>query len=109
MPRWTDGKPERKPKPNKPQNKPVNARKNQSRVFIQDKRKRPKKRRLRALKRKPRTKARKQNAKTPPKRAQGVPKTDETAQTRQNGRNREQIHHERRNGAGAGNPQLFVK
>ena len=45
------------------QNKPVNARKKKSRVFIQDENKRPKKRRLRALKRKLQTKARKQNAK----------------------------------------------
>ena len=84
-----DGRPERTPKLNKPQNKPVNARKKESRVFIQDESKRAKKRQINALKRKPQTKARKQNAKRQEKQrraAPSVPKTDETAQARQNGR-----------------------
>ena len=75
------------------QNKPVNARKNKSRVFTQDKRKRPKKRRLRALKRKPRTKARKQNAK------QAEKATAERSERIENGRKRY------KHGKTAGNPR----
>jgi hypothetical protein len=59
---------------------PLNARKNQSRIFYRGERKNAVNGFKMPLKRKPRYKPRKPNAKTPPERAQGVPKTDETEQ-----------------------------
>lgn len=59
---------------------PLNARKNESRIFYQGKRKNAANGLKMPLKRKPRYKPRKPNAKKDGKRAQSVPKTDETEQ-----------------------------
>lgn len=97
MPRRTDGSRARERKPNKPQNKTVNERKNKSLVFIQRKRKRAKNSRLNALKRKPRIKERKQNAKSTEKARSERTENGRNGTNRQkDGANREQIHHERR-------------
>jgi hypothetical protein len=92
---------------------PLNARKNESRIFYRGERKNAVNGLKMPLNRKPRIKPRKPNAKKGRKRAESVPKTDETEQrhgkTAGNTAKPSSKPHERRNDGAGETLKLFVK